>query len=136
VYSLISSSLIISLILSPFKNSKEIFFSNFNLILASLIFLNFLSIAGIPPLLGFIVKLITISSIIILNFDYLVITILIFSSLISLFYYLRLIFSSIILSIKINKLLTFKLFKTPFNLLLLATSSFSLLIFPSFFIFF
>lgn len=62
------------------RTSKE---SKFNLII------NFFSLAGIPPLLGFLPKLILVQIIINYNFNFLLLVTLIASTVISLFFYLK-----------------------------------------------
>lgn len=136
LYSLISIALISSISFHPLKKIKDIFSSKITPILALFIFMNFLSLAGIPPFLGFLIKIITISAIIILNFDLPTLLILILSSLVSLFYYLRLTFSSLILSTNQFKLIFWSTPKTSLNLWLISISSFSLLMFPIPFILF
>nr|YP_010490510.1 NADH dehydrogenase subunit 2 [Regioscalpellum regium]UWM12996.1 NADH dehydrogenase subunit 2 [Regioscalpellum regium] len=65
-----------------------------------IVFINILSLAGLPPLLGFLPKLMTIN-LLLYNFSLLIILIL--SSLITLYFYSRLCFSTFTLSIQENK---------------------------------
>lgn len=134
IYSLITLAIILSLSFSSFKTVKELFHSNTTPLISFFVFLNFLSLAGIPPFLGFIIKLIAISSIFLSGIDFSIFLILIISSLVSLFYYLRLIFSSLILSHKNNKLIINYSFKTFSNIVLLFLSSLILFLFPLIFI--
>lgn len=77
---------------------NQIFFFNIKInYIKFLLFFNILSIGGLPPFLGFFPKIVVIQELI--NFDYfLIIFIIINFSLIILFYYFRLIFSSFLLN--------------------------------------
>lgn len=99
VYSLILSNLI--LILNKFNifHIKQFFFlcrkNSLNLYLYSI---NFLSIGGLPPFIGFFPKWLIIQNIINENFIFLAYLIIILT-LITLFYYIRIIFSTLTLNI-------------------------------------
>jgi len=134
LYSLITSSVIIPLIFFSLKSSEQTIFSQINSLPSSILFLNFLSLAGIPPLLGFFMKLNSLIGIIFLKLDLIVLIVLIISSLISLFYYIRLIFSSIILSLKKNKFFSFIPWNNPISSFLLIISFSINIIFPILFI--
>jgi len=91
------------------------------------IFLNILSLRGLPPFLGFWPKFIIIKEILILNINYIIILIIIFSLLI-LFFYLRIIYSSIIFNSVINKNINFYYFNNK-NLIFLTFLNHYFLIF-------
>lgn len=95
IYSVISINIILI-----FKNYnifyiKQLFNAlNFNKIIKILFILNFLSLGGIPPFLGFIPKWITINYLVENNF-YFLRAILIVLTLLSLYFYIRIIFNTI-----------------------------------------
>lgn len=103
LYSLISASVIILFSFSLVYSIKQLFNSSIpNQVLLTFL-TNFFSLAGIPPFLGFFIKLISITSIVNLQINLLTISTLIISSLLALYFYTRFIFTSSILSIsKIN----------------------------------
>nr|WCH54211.1 NADH dehydrogenase subunit 2 [Osphya sp. n.] len=98
VYSLISINLIyIFKQMNCFSVNQALFFSNQNKLLKISLMMNFLSLGGLPPLIGFFPKWIAINFLINEKM-FLLIFILILSSLITLFVYLRIIFSSLVIS--------------------------------------
>ena len=111
MYILISRSLIFILI-----KIKKLSVNQFNILInlpllsQIILFLNLLSLAGLPPLLGFLPKWIVINKIIITS-PILVIT-LIFGSLFNLFYYLSIFFSSILNTLKSYELVTWNFFSS------------------------
>nr|AOY39721.1 NADH dehydrogenase subunit 2 [Scolytinae sp. BMNH 1043031] len=129
IYSIINLTLII------FFNSNNIFFitqltkiMNDNKLNKLIFSINFLSLGGLPPFLGFLPKWVTIYSLSLTQMFFLT-TILILSTLISLFMYIRVIFSSTIL-ISSESFITNKMsiyMKIP--ILLMNLSIFSLMIF-------
>ena len=86
--------------------------NNKNKIIKISITLNFLSLGGLPPFLGFIPKWITINNIL-LNNIFILRTILVISSLLTLYIYIRIIFSSI--TINSSEFLTTLNIKLSFN---------------------
>nr|YP_009753938.1 NADH dehydrogenase subunit 2 [Oncopodura yosiiana]QIT06419.1 NADH dehydrogenase subunit 2 [Oncopodura yosiiana] len=70
---------------------------------------NFLSLAGLPPFLGFSAKIMAIQNILLkMNFSTTILMFLIFNSLISLFYYLKISYSTFMKSFMLNKILNIK----------------------------
>jgi len=122
LYSAISASVIIIFSFTLIYSIKQIF----NPIIptpTTLIFLiNFFSLAGIPPFLGFFIKLTTITSIISLQINFLTIGLLILSSLLALYFYTRFTFTSSVLSITKFSLM-FKLIISSVNKLTFLTLS-------------
>lgn len=106
IYTLISINIIIILKDLKVYYIKQLFNSlNHNKIIKILFSINFLSLGGIPPFLGFLPKWLTINYLIINNI-YLIRTILIIFTLVTLYFYIRIIINSIILyrSEKLNKI--------------------------------
>nr|YP_010022110.1 NADH dehydrogenase subunit 2 [Allonychiurus kimi]QOL12112.1 NADH dehydrogenase subunit 2 [Allonychiurus kimi] len=133
IYSIISLSLLVPLNFTNIYLSKNLFSSFLPPFFLIILFINLLSLAGIPPFLGFFMKLSTIINLISLNFDYFLLITLIFSSLISLFYYLRIMYSSMIMTSKINKLNNLIFFNHPIHSTSLILSFLANLIFPMLF---
>nr|YP_009971812.1 NADH dehydrogenase subunit 2 [Deporaus marginatus]QNH68699.1 NADH dehydrogenase subunit 2 [Deporaus marginatus] len=104
VYSIISINLILIFkslnifMLSQFFNS-----SNSNKMIKFFFILNFLSLGGLPPFLGFFPKWLTINNLILNNFFTLSL-ILIISTLITLYFYLRISFSSLTINSSESKI--------------------------------
>jgi NADH:ubiquinone oxidoreductase subunit 2 (subunit N) len=61
-----------------------------------LISLNLLSLAGLPPFLGFTIKLSSINIIIIYSFNWIILITLIISSLVAFYFYCRIIYSALL----------------------------------------
>jgi len=101
LYLIIYMYLTVSVTFIFFKNNTFIIESIFSIKinhLHKLIFLiNFLSIAGLPPFLGFIIKIIALITIIKYNLSIILIITLISSSFLSFYFYSRLIYSSLFL---------------------------------------
>nr|AII02416.1 NADH dehydrogenase subunit 2 [Eudonia angustea] len=72
---------------------NQLFFINMNYLIKLMLMINFLSLGGLPPFIGFFPKWIIINFLINNNF-YFMVFILILSSLILLFFYIRIIYSS------------------------------------------
>lgn len=104
-----------SIIIFNLKYLNQIYNLNIkNKFIKLFIFINFLSLGGLPPFLGFYPKLL----IIIKTNNFLIIFLIIIFTIISLFIYLRIIFSLLILnSIKINKINIKINFKKKLNLI-------------------
>nr|QZZ18202.1 NADH dehydrogenase subunit 2 [Burara oedipodea] len=86
---------------------NQLFIFNMNFLLKFVMFMNFLSLGGLPPFLGFFPKWIIINFLILKKF-YIISFIFILTSLITLFYYIRIIYSSIMFNYL--KLKWFKIF--------------------------
>nr|QBF01256.1 NADH dehydrogenase subunit 2 [Stegana sp. 1846 JL-2019] len=122
IYSFLSFTLIFL-----FNNYKIYYFNQmFSLffnskILKFTLFMNFLSLGGLPPFLGFFPKWIMIQQLILTN-NYLITTILIMSSLITLFFYLRICYSAFMLNYFENNWIYTKQIKiVHYNLFLIMT---------------
>nr|YP_010616636.1 NADH dehydrogenase subunit 2 [Ampittia subvittatus]WAW79823.1 NADH dehydrogenase subunit 2 [Ampittia subvittatus] len=74
---------------------NQLFIININFSMKFLIFINFLSLGGLPPFLGFFPKWIIINFMLNMKF-YIIILIMIMMSLITLFFYIRIIYSCIL----------------------------------------
>nr|YP_010049485.1 NADH dehydrogenase subunit 2 [Yuukianura szeptyckii]QPL15820.1 NADH dehydrogenase subunit 2 [Yuukianura szeptyckii] len=97
---LLAYTLITLSILYPLSSFSSSFFNNFLLMKfssfsKSLFFINFLSIAGLPPFLGFSIKIFTLISLFNSNFSIFLILVLLLSSFVSFYFYLRMMFSSL-----------------------------------------
>uniref|UniRef100_A0AAU6PTE2 NADH-ubiquinone oxidoreductase chain 2 n=1 Tax=Homidia sp. TaxID=3054010 RepID=A0AAU6PTE2_9HEXA len=127
IYSFLSLTIVNFFFNNQIMKIKQIFScsdSNFN---KNILILNFLSLGGIPPLLGFLAKLTILSTAI--KFNVLIIFIpLISASLISLFFYTRLIYSNLLN--RSPKNLNFSLMKKSPKSFLFSTSIFMNTIFP------
>nr|YP_010586082.1 NADH dehydrogenase subunit 2 [Ceraclea indistincta]UZZ43818.1 NADH dehydrogenase subunit 2 [Ceraclea indistincta] len=75
----------------------NMFMSNFNNNYKTILLINFLSLSGLPPFLGFFPKWLVIMNMMINN-HYILMTILIMTALINLFFYLRILISTFMLS--------------------------------------
>nr|YP_010946544.1 NADH dehydrogenase subunit 2 [Episymploce wulingensis]WGO57262.1 NADH dehydrogenase subunit 2 [Episymploce wulingensis] len=101
MYFLIYSTLTLTIIsiISPFNISfinQTFLFNNDNPIMKFLLFTSLLSLGGLPPFLGFLPKWLIIQSMITNNMSFIV-TIMVILSLITLYYYLRISYSSFII---------------------------------------
>nr|YP_009935557.1 NADH dehydrogenase subunit 2 [Omosita colon]QNS37162.1 NADH dehydrogenase subunit 2 [Omosita colon]QVG61286.1 NADH dehydrogenase subunit 2 [Omosita colon] len=119
IYSIISINIILIF------NSMNIFYlkqlintMNYNKLLKMLFSLNFLSLGGLPPFLGFLPKWLTINYLINNNL-YILSTILIISTLVTLYFYLRITFNSLMMYSSENLNHNFKMnnFVIIFNLI-------------------
>nr|YP_010987572.1 NADH dehydrogenase subunit 2 [Bledius obscurus]WON65978.1 NADH dehydrogenase subunit 2 [Bledius obscurus] len=94
-YVMISFNLIFMFKIFNLYYFKQLFnFMNFSFSSKLFFIMNFFSLGGLPPFLGFLPKWLTIQSMLINNFN-LEISLMIFLTLITLFYYIRLTFSSL-----------------------------------------
>nr|YP_009364901.1 NADH dehydrogenase subunit 2 [Burara striata]ARJ31571.1 NADH dehydrogenase subunit 2 [Burara striata] len=112
---------------------NQLFIFNMNFLLKFIMFLNFISLGGLPPFLGFFPKWIIINFLIFKKF-YIISFIFILTSLITLFYYIRIIYSSIMFNYL--KLKWFKIFiKNNYFMFILLFNLISLMgmIFSTFF---
>nr|YP_009971708.1 NADH dehydrogenase subunit 2 [Thesaurus albertalleni]QNG56418.1 NADH dehydrogenase subunit 2 [Thesaurus albertalleni] len=97
-YSLINLNLIIIFMKLNIFYMKQLFNSlNNNKLIKFLFMLNFLSIAGIPPFLGFMPKWLTINNLIYNKLFFISFFLIVFT-LVSLYFYLRIMFSTLILN--------------------------------------
>nr|UGN61576.1 NADH dehydrogenase subunit 2 [Syrista parreyssii] len=112
IYSMISYNIIYMFNINNVSYLHEIYFmNNYNSTYKLFLFYNILSMAGLPPFLGFMIKLMSIKFLI-LNNMFLITSMLMISSLLSLIFYLRMMYSSLILisSKSKIKLLNFNMF--------------------------
>nr|YP_010586316.1 NADH dehydrogenase subunit 2 [Lepidostoma inops]UZZ44091.1 NADH dehydrogenase subunit 2 [Lepidostoma inops] len=97
LYSVMTFILMINFFLMNLNHMNQFFFMKSNLNLNFFMFLSFLSLGGLPPFLGFFPKWLLINHLISLNYNFLIL-ILIFSSLINLFFYTRMFYSFMMLN--------------------------------------
>nr|AJW76343.1 NADH dehydrogenase subunit 2 [Cylindraustralia sp. HS-2014] len=92
-------SLIMTMMFSMTKSFflNQLFSKTYNPIINFLMFLNLLSLGGLPPFLGFMPKWLIVQYMISMNHMFLSIT-MVFMTLITLYYYIRISFSSLIMS--------------------------------------
>jgi len=105
VYSLLTISVIIPNSILQLNDINRINSIKIQLKTKIIIFINLLSLAGLPPFIGFSIKIISINAILYSNFRILILSILIFSSLVAFYFYSRLIYSSILIFQNISKLM-------------------------------
>nr|UAM95881.1 NADH dehydrogenase subunit 2 [Semblis atrata] len=106
IYSFLTSILMLMFNYMKIFHLIQIFSSKPHMYINYFIFLNLLSLGGLPPFLGFLPKWLTINFLI-LNKFYLMNFILVMSSLINLFFYLRIMYSFLMMNyfeIKFNKI--------------------------------
>nr|YP_009441942.1 NADH dehydrogenase subunit 2 [Pityogenes bidentatus]AOY40163.1 NADH dehydrogenase subunit 2 [Pityogenes bidentatus] len=125
IYSLINMNIILLL-----KNNKIYFFwqmnkISFNKSIKFLFMMNFLSLGGLPPFLGFFIKWMVINEMVINNFIVLTLMMILFT-LIALFFYTRITFSTLTLSMMENMKIFYS--KTNFMMSLISFISLSSLI--------
>nr|AML26280.1 NADH dehydrogenase subunit 2 [Nitidulidae sp. BMNH 1274330] len=126
IYTLISLSMIIIFKEINSMFMKQLFNSMNNMKMLKFTFsLNFLSLGGLPPFLGFLPKWITINSLIMNNL-YILAFILIITTLITLFYYLRISSNSLMLysSETLNNKLSIKNYLITVNIITLMSLTF------------
>nr|YP_009441734.1 NADH dehydrogenase subunit 2 [Silvanus bidentatus]AOY39279.1 NADH dehydrogenase subunit 2 [Silvanus bidentatus] len=106
IYSFISFNLIFMFNIFNTFYFKQLFkFLNFSYLMKLIFMMNFFSLGGLPPFLGFLPKWLTIQSMIFNGMEFLIV-IMVILTLITLFYYMRLTFSTLMLS-------TNEIFKLP-----------------------
>nr|ARH54520.1 NADH dehydrogenase subunit 2 [Ocypus ophthalmicus] len=110
IYTLISLNIILIFHILNIFYLKQLFVSmNGNFILKFFFVFNFLSLGGLPPFIGFFPKWLTIENLIMTNLFLLTFTMIILT-LLALFYYVRIMFSTLVLNIsEINYLIDNKL---------------------------
>lgn len=97
IYSIITLNIILILKLLNIFHLKQLYISmNYNYLVKIFFILNFLSLGGLPPFLGFLPKWLTIQSLV-QNQIYLISILIIIITLITLYFYLRLTFSTLLL---------------------------------------
>nr|YP_009538301.1 NADH dehydrogenase subunit 2 [Triaenodes tardus]AXU98785.1 NADH dehydrogenase subunit 2 [Triaenodes tardus] len=111
------------------KNILNIFIMNYPFLLKTMLLINFFSLGGIPPFLGFLPKWMTIMSLMNLN-NYLIMLVLILTTLINFFFYLRLMIPTLTFSFIQLKFMMFNMnnFKLN-NLICLSFMNMMILIF-------
>nr|ASA39555.1 NADH dehydrogenase subunit 2 [Typhlatya galapagensis] len=128
-YLLISASVVSILHFNQIFHLNQLLSMNFHSKPTKLtLFLSLLSLGGMPPMLGFIPKMMLIQEFILTNSSLIWLATLLFSTLLTLFYYLRIAMSSFLLSSKKTTPLT----KKSFPKLLLSTTLINLspMLFP------
>nr|QTZ18994.1 NADH dehydrogenase subunit 2 [Manota sp. WQY001] len=106
IYTILSFSLVYLFYIFKLNYLNQLFYSYNYLILNIFFFISFLSLSGLPPFLGFISKWFIIEMLIKLNF-YFILLIMVNSSLITLYFYLRFCFTKFLLNyneMKFNKI--------------------------------
>nr|YP_010708596.1 NADH dehydrogenase subunit 2 [Silvatares holzenthali]WCR50256.1 NADH dehydrogenase subunit 2 [Silvatares holzenthali] len=96
-YTIINFILILTLNLMKINFLKQIYMKTSNNLLNYFIFLNFLNLGGLPPFLGFLPKWLTINCMIANNMTILLM-LMIFFSLVSLFFYMRITYSFLLMN--------------------------------------
>lgn len=97
IYSFLTISVVTPISLSNFHSISDINTVKINAITKIIIFINLLSLAGLPPFLGFAAKIISINAIIFSHFRLITLSVLILASLVAFYFYARLIYSSILI---------------------------------------
>lgn len=115
IYIIILFCIIYILNINNFSYINELYLlNNYHYLIKLFLFLNILSLAGLPPFIGFISKIISIKFLI-FNKLYLIVSTLVISSLITLFFYLRLTYTSIILISSKSKSNLLKIYSKNFS---------------------
>nr|YP_010274852.1 NADH dehydrogenase subunit 2 [Mooreana trichoneura]UJV31547.1 NADH dehydrogenase subunit 2 [Mooreana trichoneura] len=107
IYSFLTSIMCLLFFIYNMYFINQLFIFNMNFFLKFMLFINFLSLGGLPPFLGFFPKWIIINFLIMKKF-YIITFIFIMMSLITLFFYIRIIYSCILFNY--FKLKWFKIF--------------------------
>nr|QZJ45820.1 NADH dehydrogenase subunit 2 [Holotrichia parallela] len=111
IYSVITVNIIFAMKIFNIFHQKQLFISmNFNYLMKFFFILNFLSLGGLPPFLGFLPKWITIQTLI-KNQMFLMSTLMIIMTLMTLYFYLRVTFTTLLL--KTNEITFFN--QIPLN---------------------
>nr|QIT06556.1 NADH dehydrogenase subunit 2 [Tomocerus qinae] len=98
IYSIISFSIIWTINQTFFKNIKSIMNMKSNLFFKIIFSMNIFSLAGLPPFLGFLGKFMVVVHLLEVNFNLFILTMLISSSLIGLFFYMKMMYSMLMIS--------------------------------------
>nr|QPN54154.1 NADH dehydrogenase subunit 2 [Holotrichia sp. NS-2020] len=133
IYSVITVNIIFAMKIFNIFHQKQLFISmNFNYLMKFFFILNFLSLGGLPPFLGFLPKWITVQTLI-KNQMFLMSTLMIIMTLMTLYFYLRVTFTTLLL--KTNEISFFnqmplnKSFMLMVNFISLISLIFSTLLF-------
>lgn len=103
IYSILTLSVIIPAAVTQLQHISRINIIKINIKMKIIIFINILSLAGLPPFLGFAAKIVSINIIIYSHFSFIILSSLIISSLVAFYFYARLIYSTLLLfSSKLN----------------------------------
>jgi NADH-ubiquinone oxidoreductase chain 2 len=95
-YTIITISIIIPVSVFQITNITSINQLKINIKTKILISLNLLSLSGLPPFLGFTIKLYSVNTIITNSFDWVILITLIISSLVAFYFYCRIIYSALL----------------------------------------
>lgn len=104
VYSVLSVSVIVPNSTLQLNEIRDINNVKIHLKTKIIIFINLLSLAGLPPFLGFSIKIISLNAILTSNYNIFVVITLITSSLVAFYFYSRLIYSSLLITNNKSKL--------------------------------
>nr|YP_001468374.1 NADH dehydrogenase subunit 2 [Culicoides arakawae]BAF80276.1 NADH dehydrogenase subunit 2 [Culicoides arakawae] len=127
IYSILNFSIImIFKIFNLFHLNQIFLFNNQNLLLKFCLFINFFSLGGLPPFLGFLPKWMIIENMMKSNLLFLTFF-MVMMSLLTLFFYARLTFSAILLSYPSMKWNFYKIIKSPILSITLMFNSLSIL---------
>lgn len=105
-YSILTISIVVPNSLLNLKNIHRINLIKIKIKTKILIFINILSLAGLPPFIGFRIKIISINAIIQYNTRITIIITLITSSLVAFYFYTRIVYTSLIINQNKYKLLS------------------------------
>nr|AII02468.1 NADH dehydrogenase subunit 2 [Astrotischeria sp. MJT-2014] len=97
IYSFLMLVICFMMKMMNYTHFNQIFFSKFNLMLKMFFFFNLLSLGGLPPFLGFLPKWMIIKFLMKMKFIFITFTLLL-TALITLFFYIRISYSSLLLS--------------------------------------
>lgn len=106
IYSVITVRIISIIMINQIKDIKRIIFNKIPFKQKIIFILNIFSLAGLPPFLGFLGKFLIITYLLNYNFNLFIMTILIISSLIGLFFYIKIIYSMLMVKNNSINLLT------------------------------
>jgi len=98
IYTFLTISVVLFFIKISLTYINTIFYIKLTFLIKTTVLINFLSIAGLPPFIGFIIKVVALIIIFKCNINLTVITFLIVSSFISFYFYSRLVYSSLFLT--------------------------------------
>nr|YP_010953286.1 NADH dehydrogenase subunit 2 [Psilochorema bidens]WMQ76546.1 NADH dehydrogenase subunit 2 [Psilochorema bidens] len=121
IYSFLMLNIIMMFNVNNFSYLNQIFCSNMSNLYKNLFFFNMMSLGGLPPFLGFIPKWMLINFLSNMNMQF-VCLIMLFTALINLYYYIRIMFSSFMLNYFNNKWFKFKISKSNMKIINFLTS--------------
>uniref|UniRef100_A0A6G6A4F5 NADH-ubiquinone oxidoreductase chain 2 n=1 Tax=Ceratophysella communis TaxID=1519100 RepID=A0A6G6A4F5_9HEXA len=103
IYSILTLSVIVPAAVTQLQHISSINTMKINIKMKIMMFINMLSLAGLPPFLGFAAKMVSINIMVYSHFSFIILSSLIVSSLVAFYFYARLIYSSLLLfSSKLN----------------------------------